>query len=173
MFKIRLKDIPPDGLDRELPLDGPWFAAALAGIDGAWDGASGCVRLNLSRQGLTDVLARGDVRVRFTVPCARCLEPAAVAVDADFAATFVPRGSARADHAEDEPDVQGYAGDEIDVGDLVREQVLLGVPMTSLCRPECQGLCPQCGAELNAGPCGCGELVDPRWSALKGLKPEA
>jgi uncharacterized protein len=102
----------------------------------------------------SEVLARGDLEVRVTMLCARCLEPATVEVAAEFAATYVPTGTLAGEDGE-EPDVQFYSEDEIDLSQLLREQVILGIPLSTLCRPECKGLCPQCGAELNLGACGC------------------
>jgi uncharacterized protein len=63
-----------------------------------------------------------------------------------------------------------FDGESIDVDEIVKEQVLLSVPIRSLCKSDCKGFCPTCGADRNAGECGCqpGE-VDPRWAALKGL----
>ena len=73
--------------------------------------------------------------------------------------------------SDDDVDFAPFEGDEIDLGELFREQILLAIPMTPLCREECKGLCPVCGADLNAGECSCerGE-IDPRWSALADLK---
>jgi uncharacterized protein len=89
---------------------------------------------------------------------------------AEFATSFVPAGVAAEDPEElDSPDVQSYLGDEIDLNDIVREHVLLGLPMSPVCREDCRGLCPQCGAELNLGPCGCTAPRDPRWNALGDL----
>ena len=54
---------------------------------------------------------------------------------------------------------------------ILIEQLQLNVPMKPLCRVDCKGLCPECGAELNAGACPCGETkVDPRWGTLAALK---
>jgi uncharacterized protein len=61
--------------------------------------------------------------------------------------------------------------DEVDLRPLLIEQIQLNVPMKPLCRPDCAGICPTCGANLNAGSCGCAtEEVDPRWKALEALK---
>jgi uncharacterized protein len=154
MLKIRLREIPPEGRDHVFPLDPAWFAESMRDMEGAWAQASGEVPANFSRTG-SEVLARGEVRARFSVPCARCLEPASVEVRAPFATTFVPSGAGEAKGAGDDPDLATYDGDEIDLQELVRQQVVLGVPISTLCRPDCKGLCPQCGKELNQGPCGC------------------
>lgn len=62
-------------------------------------------------------------------------------------------------------------GDVVDIGPVVREELLLAVPAFPLCRPDCQGLCARCGADLNDGACGCQAAeLDPRWEALKKLR---
>jgi uncharacterized protein len=171
MLKIRLKEIPPEGRDRLFPLDSPWFVESMGGVDGTWGAATGEVAVSFSRTG-SEVLARGEVRARFDVPCARCLEVATISVRAPFATTFVPAGAGRAKAAGDDPDVATYDGDEIDLQDLVREQVVLGIPISALCRDDCKGLCPQCGKELNLGPCGCPSPTGSLGEALK-LRGEA
>jgi uncharacterized protein len=163
MLKIRVKDIPPEGKDRLIRLETDWFVETMVGVEGAWAEAVGEVPVNLSRTG-PEVLARGEVRARFSATCARCLEPATVDVRAAFATTFVPAGAGVGD---DDPDIETYAGDEIDLQELTREQLLLGIPMSVLCRPDCKGLCPQCGKELNLEPCGCPSPTGPRAEALK------
>jgi uncharacterized protein len=168
LLKFRIKDIPPEGKDREITLEPAWFETTMAGIEGDWARASGEVPLRLSRQGGDEVLARGTIRARFDVPCARCLEPAVVTIDAAFATTFVPAGT-EGGEAEDDPDILTYVGDEIDIGGLLREQIVLGIPISALCRPDCKGLCPQCGKDLNEGPCDCSAPTDPRWAALNKL----
>jgi uncharacterized metal-binding protein YceD (DUF177 family) len=64
-------------------------------------------------------------------------------------------------------------GEHIDLAPLTREALLLNLPLAPLCREDCAGLCPRCGADLNAGPCGCGsDERDPRWAILDVLKEE-
>ena len=166
MLKIRVKDIPPEGKDRLLRLDGPWFVETMGNVEGSWAEAVGEIPVNLSRTG-SEILARGEVRARFTVPCARCLEPAVIDLRVPFATTFVPAGGGEAASAGDDPDLATYEGDEIDLRGLARELVLVGIPISALCRPDCKGLCPQCGTELNLGPCGCPSPTGPLAEALK------
>ena len=62
---------------------------------------------------------------------------------------------------------------QLDLAPMVREEVLLGVPEAPLCRPDCPGLCPTCGADLQTGPCGCStEVRDERWAAYLGPLPD-
>jgi uncharacterized protein len=73
--------------------------------------------------------------------------------------------------SSDEMDVGYYSDDEIDIKDIVREQMLLVVPIKQLCSSDCKGLCPDCGKDLNTGSCGCRDVkVDPRFSKLSELK---
>ena len=60
---------------------------------------------------------------------------------------------------------------ELDLREALREELLLAVAQFVECRPDCRGLCPECGANLNAGPCGCRPERDPRWEALSDLLP--
>ena len=58
----------------------------------------------------------------------------------------------------------------LDIGEYVRTAVILELPSRFLCREECKGLCPKCGADLNAATCSCGDKEpDPRWDALKAF----
>jgi uncharacterized protein len=63
-----------------------------------------------------------------------------------------------------------YENDQIDLDELVLEQLELSLPSRVLCREECRGLCPQCGADLNVEQCDCKPQIDPRWRALADLK---
>jgi hypothetical protein len=64
-----------------------------------------------------------------------------------------------------------FKGDELDLSQLAREQILLNLPEQVLCREDCKGICPTCGKDLNEGDCKCGEdEIDPRWAALKDLR---
>jgi uncharacterized protein len=98
--------------------------------------------------------------------CRRCLVPVESVVHADVHVLFAMPGG----EDDDDPDVfpvGGAKGDVIDLRPAVREQWLLEVPPFAECRPDCRGLCPNCGADLNAGACGCASETDPRWDALR------
>jgi uncharacterized protein len=70
-----------------------------------------------------------------------------------------------------EAEVSYYQGDGLLLEDAVREQVLLALPLKAVCREDCRGLCPKCGAYLNEEQCSCKEHVeDPRWAALKDIR---
>jgi uncharacterized protein len=70
-----------------------------------------------------------------------------------------------------EAEVGYYQGDGLVLEDVLREQVLLAVPLKVVCREDCKGLCPTCGKNRNTEPCSCAAtLGDPRWSALKEIR---
>jgi uncharacterized protein len=72
--------------------------------------------------------------------------------------------------AEDDLDLYSYEDEEVDLTPLFRDQVILAVPFAPLCKEDCKGLCPQCGADRNHETCDCKPPVDPRWAALQTLK---
>lgn len=122
-----------------------------------------------------EVRLRGEVRARAEVDCDRCLKRVVVPVETSFEVTYVPAAT----YQEGEPgelhdedlSVAVFDGETIDVDELVREQVLLGLPNRALCREDCKGLCPTCGIDQNTECCACeGAETDPRWGALKDLQ---
>ncbi len=109
----------------------------------------------------------GTLRTVVTGECRRCLAPVTADVTADAHALFT-----QDPEAQEDPDSYPLTPDatDIDLTPAVREEVLLAVPRFLLCREDCRGLCPRCGQDLNAGPCGCAPAADPRWQALESLK---
>jgi uncharacterized protein len=91
-----------------------------------------------------------------TVSCARCLEPAPVAIDSPMAISFVEKGEddeEAPDEAQD--DVVKFEHGVLDVGRPIRDEILLAVPMSAICREDCAGICPSCGRNRNLTPCDC------------------
>jgi uncharacterized protein len=124
---------------------------------------------------LQDIRLSGKLATRLEVNCARCLEPVQHDVARSFELLYRPQGSdARAEElsvTDAEAEIGYYRGDGIELEDVLREQVLLAVPIKSLCREDCRGLCPHCGRNLNQEKCSCSEEVeDPRWEALKEIR---
>jgi len=117
---------------------------------------------------------KGTVETRLRLTCSRCLEVFTLPVRCPFDVTYspiVPDGDEVELGARDLT-VGHLEGDTVDLAEMVHEQVLLGLPMAPVCAPECKGLCPRCGANLNGGPCGCeARAADPRFDALRKLRP--
>jgi uncharacterized protein len=125
---------------------------------------------------LDDIRIVGELKTDLEVLCARCLEPVALPVRRDFDLLYRPAGSDIGEDKEVELQdkdaaISYYEDGGVELTDLLREQVLLEVPLKTVCKEECKGLCPQCGLNLNTGKCECEQPpADPRWEALKGLK---
>jgi len=122
-----------------------------------------------------DIRLRGQLSTRLELQCARCLEPVWQDVKREFELLYRPLG---ADAGRDELSVTDaeaeigyYQGDGLLLEDVLREQVLLALPLKVTCREDCKGLCPQCGKNLNQEQCSCSrEIDDPRWAALKDVR---
>jgi uncharacterized protein len=130
------------------------------------------VQMSYYRSG-QDLLFRGSVRGEVTGVCARCAEDYSFALDAPFSFVLSPRGTLDPQEVElstDDLALSFYEGKEIDITPLLHEQAILALPTRPLCGADCRGLCPRCGANLNAGPCGCAAAtVAPRLAVLHSL----
>jgi uncharacterized protein len=130
---------------------------------------------------------------RVATVCKRCLADTTLSLPVTFMLNLVPQSLARGEDVLDEKELeekdrqQGaesggsfaldktdeevFDGKVIDLEPIVREQLLLALPMNAVCREDCKGLCGQCGQNLNEKPCDCQEkFVDPRFAALKNIK---
>jgi uncharacterized protein len=124
---------------------------------------------------LNDIRVVGKLATRLETPCARCLEPVPFPVDRSFELLFRPQsvneGPDEREMQDKDAEIAFYRGDGVELEDILREQILLAVPIKIVCREECKGLCPQCGKNLNSGECQCEPVAgDPRWNALKDLR---
>jgi len=121
----------------------------------------------------TDV--KGSINAPVEVDCTRCLTPISRELDIVFDVDFVDKElfpDNKETHLESaDLDTDVIEGNELDLSQVVREQILLNIPEQVLCRDDCRGICPTCGKDLNEGDCNCGEKeIDPRWAALKDFK---
>jgi uncharacterized protein len=130
-------------------------SAVPAGADVRVDAVLECVH--------EGILATGTATVAWVGECRRCLGAVAGELRAGFCELF----EAHPTEGESYP----LRHEQVDFEPLAREVVLLELPLAPLCREDCRGLCARCGADLNAGPCGCvPDDRDPRWAALDVLR---
>ena len=120
--------------------------------------------LTLRLESLTDgLVVDGQISAPWADSCRRCLAPAAGVVLGEVGELY--------QLVLTDPDAFEIIGDQIDLGAMIREHILLEAPLAPLCRPDCAGLCPTCGIDLNTATCDCVVVaVDPRWEALSELK---
>jgi DUF177 domain-containing protein len=121
-----------------------------------------------------EIRVRGQVTVCMEADCDRCLEPASFPIDLAFDLFYAPAASAPPKEevavGPGESEVGFYEGDGLELEDVLREQVLLALPMQWICRAECKGICLLCGQNRNLAGCDCQlKPVDDRWAALREL----
>jgi uncharacterized protein len=129
----------------------------------------------LDRAGSRTIRVRGEIQGRLEANCSRCLEPMVQAFDDSFDLYYYPMSLIARNESvpidRQDTDLGFYEGRGVELADVVREQVMLWLPMRGLCREDCKGICPACGVNRNRESCSCAEnLVDSRWDALKGLQ---
>ena len=109
------------------------------------------------------MLATGTVEGAWEGPCRRCLRPVQGTLNVEVQELFEPM------HRDGESYQLG--NDRVDLEPLARESLILDLPLAPVCSEDCRGLCPACGADLNAGDCGCPPATaDVRWAALDVLR---
>lgn len=120
-------------------------------------------------------LVMGSISGKGSCDCVRCLEDAPVEVEGEVEGYFVLPGNEPDEEDEDAPDFETLPDDHvIDLEPLLLTAVSLSLPFNPVCKEDCLGLCPQCGANLNEGPCSCDKEEDVDegnpFAVLKNLK---
>lgn len=114
------------------------------------------------------VLVSGTARSPLSGECARCLDPLTSSIEVELQELYVYSDTRSGESAED--DERRLEGDLIDLEPVVRDAMVLALPLSPLCRDDCPGLCTDCGVRLaDAGPDHHHDAVDPRWAALQGM----
>lgn len=124
---------------------------------------------------LGEIRVRGNLAVDLNLECDRCLEPVVFPLRGPFDLYYrpAPKGPLPHEVAIDDGEAQigFYEGAGIELNEILREHILLSLPMHLVCREDCAGICPQCGLNRNTGACECKtERIDDRWAALRGLR---
>jgi uncharacterized protein len=133
----------------------------------------GAVRLIHTTEG---VLVSSQLHTEVELTCSRCLESFSTAIDfvleEEFRPTIDIGTGAKLPPVDGQDEATLIDGQHIiDLHEVMRQDILLALPPRPLCKPDCAGLCSQCGQNLNEGPCTCEQpLDDPRWEALRTLR---
>lgn len=189
---VKIEEIREGGLELTQPVKLELLSEALHG-SGPDTGfrpvapAPGSVRL--TKVG-PDVLIKGAYQLTVQTDCKRCAEDTELNLPVQFTVNLVPAKKVYVAEEDDSADLKDdlgskeagtfgldaadqetFDGRTIDLDPILREQVLLALPMDAVCREDCKGLCPQCGQNLNEKKCGCDpKVIDPRLAALKNFK---
>ncbi len=163
-MKIRIPDIPEEGLEvdleEELDIEGFSLVSPVK------------ARLSITKVAV-EVMVSGDMSVELDTVCSRCLKGFRQVKELPVNVVYHPVEEIGAEKHElhgDEMDMGFYRGDELNLHDLLREQVMLNAQMKPLCDEACKGICPKCGTDLNTGVCTCEDHeIDPRLEVLKKL----
>ena len=120
------------------------------------------------------ILVKGNIKTCMELECSRCLEHFPFSIDEDFQIVFEPFSSdikeEELELEKEDLDIGFYKEGIIDLTEVVREQILLAIPMIPICNETCKGLCPYCGQNLNHNKCSCvRESIDPRWAKLQNV----
>jgi DUF177 domain-containing protein len=176
-MKVRWEDIPPEG--RKISVD----QLSPFGLQGPQGKEEQEVRLATAPEGhlflqrtSQGIEVMGSIRATVALPCARCLKECIVPIVSEFKEYFILQRYAPDEQdkelVHDDLDISFLPEEGIELRDIVEEQIWLDIPMKPLCHDSCKGLCTICGADLNSGECGCDRHdIDPRFTALKGFKP--
>ena len=128
------------------------------------------INLDLREQG-EDLFLSGKARTTLTLSCDRCLAAAQLPVEGSLALWLLTAERPELDPEEQDLIVLAPGQREVDISGLLIESIKLAIPPKVLCRTDCRGLCPTCGADLNQGQCGCDNMEkDDRWSALVEIR---
>jgi uncharacterized protein len=150
-------------IERSLPAPAGWRLELI----GVPEGAQVELRLRLESV-MEGVLVTGDVDVPVAGSCARCLEPVEDTLELDVQELFAYAGSTT-EATSEEDEVRRLEGDFLDLEPMVRDAVVLALPMSPVCTEDCRGLCVDCGQRLDdLPPDHTHELLDPRWAGLAG-----
>ena len=158
-LRVPIASIPPEGLEVAVDLGDNYFSRwreedpelefSTAAINGS---------LSLEKHG-RDILVRGELKGHLQLACSRCVESFAQPVDANFDLLLAPgpgpAGGAEEELSAPDLDLDYYSGDTLDLEAIIREQIILMMPLKPLCTEECKGICPHCGAVLNLEACTC------------------
>ena len=174
-LQINLKTIPETGLPVVIDLGQEWFARWREedpGLDFAGARITGLV--HLSKHG-RDLLVRGNLSGHLELACSRCLEFFVAPATIDFDLLLVPgpptAGAADEELSLTDLDRDYYTGEIVDLESLLREQIILMMPLKPLCDETCKGLCPHCGANLRRETCTCpADAINSPFALLAKLK---
>jgi len=160
MLQVTISKIPAEGLDVDEVVNGEVLGIDPGELSTEKDGR---FKARVEKADGGSLHMRGHLNLKTSGPCARCLADTPLVMDQELDLFFLPESEALSEYDDEEGAelqdrdlvVTFYKGDSLDLGGMVREQILLAQPMKRLCRQDCKGVCPTCGADRNLTACGC------------------
>lgn len=184
-MEIFINDIPEDGLTLKLnSAKDAWFKDVLKDVLGESFTEDDIAYLDITFLRYDDdVDLNGDLILKTHPTCDRCLKQYVEELTIDMHSHMTPLYSNKRQRereintgfeqelVKEDLEFCYYEGDRIYLDEVIKEQIVLALPMKHLCREDCLGLCQRCGHDLNEGPCSCkSESSDKRWDGLKNFK---
>ena len=172
---VRIKDLDNSPVDINTPLTRELLREAVGDMDADLDGCAVTLKAHLGKHNTT-VQCDGELRGVLTLPCHRCLSPAKVPLEVPVHTIFVPPTKIPVEDSTAEPeaddlDFAHHDGEIVGLAPIMREYIILAVPLRILCKDDCLGLCPQCGTDRNVAACSCSPVPSIRpLAALKNVK---
>ncbi|MDL1970118.1 MAG: DUF177 domain-containing protein [Candidatus Desulfofervidaceae bacterium] len=172
---IKVEDIPQEGLNIDFHKQEKWWKLEkekdFLGVDLATP-LTANIKLTPMQE---KVHVTGEIHGKLKLFCARCLEQFDYPLEIKINFMLVPKWQAPRSEIfrlkKDDMEIEFFDGVEVDIDQVVSEQIFLNIPIKPLCRPDCAGLCPYCGINLNKGKCQCKRpKYSPFYEALKHLK---
>ncbi len=183
---VKIEEIQDKGLEVNAPVSLELLTEALVPSDGFKVSEPGKISVRFKKVA-GRVFLNGNMRAELIAPCKRCTNDVSLGVPVNFSLRMVDRtqfdraassdeedagnGESAGSFDLDQADAEPFDGKTIDLDPIIREQVLLALPVSVLCREDCKGLCTVCGEDLNEKDCGCErKVVDVRLAKLKDIK---
>ncbi len=174
-FTVSVTDLDAGGKDLRFPVRPAWVRGAFEGHEATAAGNDGALAIRVSKSG-SDVVVHGTLDVELRLPCARCLEPFDLPIHSDLSVLYVPRAALKTSNGAGDQDVPAddaeadtlpYDGETVVLDDLVRDELVLEIPMIPLCSEGCPGMSPGPAEGAKASP---KKDIDPRLAPLLAFK---
>jgi uncharacterized protein len=174
---VDFREIPVTGLDVEADTGIQWLDDQSSDALRRLYTFSGPFRISVHLERTKEsVFISGEYTGEAAIECVRCLSKTTIPLRNTFRLTMLPHKHEESKESEteleaDDVDLVFYDEERVDLDKVIAEQVILSLDLYPRCRPDCKGLCQQCGKNLNESSCSCGDGGgDSRWAALKQLK---
>ncbi len=181
-MEILIEQIKEEGLVFEFEKSAAAFPVLAEMVDHGECEFSAPVRTALKVQRIGDLVEiDGNIETSVRLPCSRCLQSFETHLNSQFAVTYLQRATDGIEDSESQEvelssadmGIVYFQGEKIDLKYTIQEQVVMEFPLKALCKQDCKGLCPKCGADLNEDPCDCDRRSSPgKFAVLKNLKLE-